>query len=43
MCYIVCGMVHLKDHLLLIGKIVAAAGFLSSYINGPLPYMSDTI
>ena len=38
MCYPVCGMVHVKEPLLLIGKIslcVAAAGFLSHYQNGP--------
>ena len=40
MCYPVCGMVHIKEPLLLIGKKehVAAAGFLSRYLNGPLPY-----
>ena len=37
MCYPVCGMVHIKEPLLLIGKSspVAAAGFLSHYQNGP--------
>ena len=37
MCYPVCGMVHIKEPLLLIGKIgyAAAAGFLSHYLNGP--------
>ena len=38
MCYPVCGMVHIKEPLLLIGKsssYVAAAGFLSHYQNGP--------
>ena len=39
MCYPVCGMVHIKEPLLLIGKSVAAAGFLSRYLNGPLPYV----
>ena len=34
MCYPVCGMVHIKEPLLLIGK-----SFLSSYLNGPLPYV----
>ena len=31
MCYPVCGMMHIKEPLLLIGKVahVAAAGFLS--------------
>ena len=33
MCYPVCGMVHIKEPLLLID--VAAAGFLSRYQNGP--------
>ena len=33
-CYPVCGMVHIKEYLLLIGKSVAAAGFLSHYRNG---------
>ena len=38
MCYPVCGMVHIKEPLLLIGKsslYVAAAGFLSHYQYGP--------
>ena len=38
MCYPVCGMVHIKEPLLLIDKsslCVAAAGFLSRYQNGP--------
>ena len=37
MCYPGCGMVHIKEPLLLIGKVayVAAAGFLSHYQNGP--------
>ena len=37
MCYLVCGMVHIKELLLLIRKSshVAAAGFLSRYQNGP--------
>ena len=42
MCYPVCGMVHIKEPLLLIGKsshVVAAAGFLSDYLNGPVPYV----
>ena len=29
---------HIKEPLLLIGKSVAAASFLSHYLNGPLPY-----
>ena len=39
MCYPVCGMMHVKDTLLLIERIahiVAAASFLSLYLNGPL-------
>ena len=37
MCYPVCGMVHIKEPLLLIDKssLCAAAGFLSHYQNGP--------
>ena len=38
----VCGMMHIKEPLLLIRKIahvVVAAGFLSRYLNGPLPYV----
>ena len=42
MYYHVCGMVHIKDPLLLIGNrvdhVVAAVGFLSRYLNEPLPY-----
>ena len=36
-CYPVCGMVYIKEPLLLIGIVahVAAAGFLSHYRNGP--------
>ena len=41
MCYHACGMVHIKEPLLLIGKkvahIVAAAGFLSRNLNRSLP------
>ena len=35
------GMMHIKEPLLLIRKKahVAAAGFLSRYLNGPLPYV----
>ena len=39
-CYPVCGMMHIKEPLLLIRKsslIVVAAGFLSCYLNGSLP------
>ena len=41
MCYPVCGMMHIKEPLLLIGRVahVAAAGFLSRYLSGPLPYV----
>ena len=37
MCYPICGMMHIKEPLLLIEKNshVAAAGFLSHYQNGP--------
>ena len=40
MCYPACGMMHIKEPLLLIRNVahVAAAGFLSHYLNGPLPY-----
>ena len=39
MCYPVYGMVHIKEPLLLIGKISPTAGFLSCYMYGPLPYV----
>ena len=37
MCYPVCGMVHIKEPLLLIERVayVVAAGILSHYQNGP--------
>ena len=39
MCYPVCGMMHIKEPLLLIGKsMVVAVGFLSPYLSGSLPY-----
>ena len=41
MCYLVWGMEHIKDPLLLkkrLAHVVAAAGFLSRYLNGALPY-----
>ena len=41
-CYPVCGMVHVKETLLLIDKVahvVVAAGFLSHYLSGSLPYV----
>ena len=34
MCYPVCGMVHIKEPLLLIEK-----SFLSRFLNDPLPYV----
>ena len=46
MCYPVCGMVHIKAPLLLIEKnnhVVAAAGFLSPYLNVPSPYVRHDI
>ena len=42
MYYPVCRIMHIKEPLLLIGKkvaYVAAAGFLSRYLSGPLPYV----
>ena len=41
MYYPVCGMMHIKEPLLLIGKSspFAAAGFLSRYLSGTLPYV----
>ena len=49
MCYPVYGMLHIKEPLLLIGKMiiifmiffmtVAAAGFLSPYLSGSLPHV----
>ena len=41
MCYPVNGMMYIKEPLLLIGKSshVAAAGFFSGYLSGPLPYV----
>ena len=38
MCYPVCGMVHIKESV----AHVAAAGFLSRYLNGP-SHMPDAI
>ena len=41
-CYPVYWMAHIKEPLLLIQKSspkVAAVGFLSHYLNGPLPYI----
>ena len=42
MYYPVCGMMLIKEPLLLIGKITAA-GFLSRYLNGSLPYVRHHI
>ena len=41
MCFPVCGMVHIKEPLLLIGKssLCGGSGFLYRYLNGPLPYV----
>ena len=42
-CCPVCGMVHVKYTLLLIGKSspsIAAAGFLSHYLIGLWPYVN---
>ena len=41
MYYPVYGMVHIKEPLLQIERVahVAAAGFLSHYLSGPLPYV----
>ena len=33
-CYPVCGMMHVKELLLIVGK-----SFLSRYLSGPLPYV----
>ena len=40
MYYPVCGMMHIKEPLLLIGRVthMAAVGFLSCYLSGPLQY-----
>ena len=44
MCYPVCGMVHIKEPLLLIERVahVAAAGFLSHFLNGPLQVSEES-
>ena len=42
MCYPLCGMMHIKEPLLLIGKSspCGGSGFpLSRYLNGSLPYV----
>ena len=45
MCYPVCGMVHIKKHCCLSERVahVAPVGFLSRYLNGPLPYVRHHI
>ena len=45
MCYPVCGMVHTKQPLLQLERVAyaAAAGFLSRYLSGPLPYVGRHI
>ena len=40
MCYPVCGMVHIEEPLLLIGK--SSPCFLSHYLSGPLPLLCPT-
>ena len=40
-CYLIFGMVHIKDPLLLIEKSIpcsGCSGFFSRYLSGPLPY-----
>ena len=41
MCYHVCGMMHIKEPFLLIGKSspCGGSGYLSRYLSGPLPYV----
>ena len=43
MCHPVCGIVHIKEPLLLIGKSSPCGGsrfpLLSRYLNGPLPHV----
>ena len=41
MCYPLCGIMHIKEPLLLIEKssLYGGSGFLSPYVNGPLPYV----
>ena len=39
MCYPVCGMMHIKEPLLLIGKSSLCDGSrFPRYLSGPLPY-----
>ena len=44
-CYHVCGIMHIKEPLLLIRKSspMAATCFLSHYLNDPLPYLQHHI
>ena len=43
MCYFVCGMMLIKEPLLLdkkrVAHVIAAAGLLSGYFCGPFPYV----
>ena len=41
MYYLVSGMMHIKEPLLLIGKssLCGGSGFPLSYLSGPLPYV----
>ena len=41
MCYPVCGMMHIKEPMLLLERVahVVGAVFLSPYLNSPLPYV----
>ena len=46
MYYPLCEMVHMKDSLLLIKKVeneMVVVGFLSCYMNGPLPHVEHHI
>ena len=47
MCYPVCGMVHIKDPMLLNGKSNPCSGrsrlFLSRYLSGILPHVRRNI
>ena len=46
MCYLACGVVNIKEHLLLIGKsspCSGGSGFLSHYMIGSLPYVQRHI
>ena len=46
MCYLLCGMMHIKDTLLLmkrVAQVMAVAGFLSGNLRGRLPYARRNI